>query len=168
MSSLRCADPTACRLEVRKKTTSNGLIQYWRQCAECGLPFGNAIKHALLSEAEKAAALPYDHDAAQHARKDPAYIDPMEMPRGSPVNEFHEWYRSEYLFSQEWSDVRDLVFRRASVAWGSPDPVCEACGLAKATEVHHKSYQGLRETGRDFLFDLVAICDPCHRLWHGR
>jgi hypothetical protein len=121
-----------------------------------------------LSETEKAAAVPYDDEAARLARRDPLLIDPMEVPRGLAIDGFHDWYRDEYLSSAEWEAVRQLVFHRASVAWRSPHPMCEACGSAKATEVHHKSYQGLRETGRDFLFDLVAICSPCHRAWHGR
>lgn len=41
--------------------------------------------------------------------------------------------------------------------------VCEGCGVNAATEVHHKTYKNV---GNEFLFELVAICRPCHQRYH--
>lgn len=38
--------------------------------------------------------------------------------------------------------------------------LCEGCGKARATQVHHKTYRNL---GDEFLFELVALCDACHK-----
>jgi 5-methylcytosine-specific restriction endonuclease McrA len=69
-----------------------------------------------------------------------------------------EWravYR-RYLASADWQSVRQRVLRRAWVT-------CEGCLEARATEVHHKTYA---HVGDEFLFELVAICRPCHERLH--
>lgn len=63
---------------------------------------------------------------------------------------------SRYLGSPEWAAKRQLVFERAG-------GVCEGCGLAKATDVHHVTYEHRYE---EFLFELLALCHPCHLRVH--
>lgn len=63
---------------------------------------------------------------------------------------------SEYLASPAWAARRNLVMERSS-------GVCEGCRKANATEVHHLSY---RNWGAEFLFELVALCGPCHDRIH--
>jgi hypothetical protein len=75
--------------------------------------------------------------AAERARKD---------------REWLEWYDA-YLASSKWRERRQLVMQRAG-------GMCEGCGKAPASEVHHLTYE---RVGDEMLFDLVAICHPCHQ-----
>lgn len=69
-----------------------------------------------------------------------------------------EWWAryAEYLQTDEWRERHDLVMRRCR-------GVCEGCGKAKATQVHHLTYKRVRE---EMLFDLVGVCDDCHDALH--
>lgn len=60
----------------------------------------------------------------------------------------------EYLESQSWLATRAKVLERAGY-------VCEGCRERRATEVHHPHYEDPR--GEEMLFNLVALCDKCHR-----
>jgi HNH endonuclease len=68
------------------------------------------------------------------------------------------WWRNYtiYLSSPEWKAKRTLVMRRAN-------HVCEGCGRANAVEIHHLTYQ---RVGHEMLFDLQAVCRPCHQALH--
>ena len=68
--------------------------------------------------------------------------------------EVKAWWEKydEYLESDEWKGRRARVLRRAG-------HTCEACGVATATQVHHLTYEHLF---REPLFDLRAVCVPCH------
>jgi hypothetical protein len=72
-------------------------------------------------------------------------------------NPWMNWYRSQYLRSEEWHLRRKAVLQRE-------DGLCQGCREARATQVHHRSdaYRQLREAGRELLCDLVALCDKCH------
>ena len=56
----------------------------------------------------------------------------------------------DYLKSPAWKVKRDAVIQR--------DGIQCICG-AKATEVHHKTYNNI---GKEPLSDLVALCKVCH------
>ncbi len=60
-------------------------------------------------------------------------------------------YRA-YLQTPAWMNRRNAVMQRANGR-------CESCGIATATEVHHKTYEHIFN---EPLFDLVAICRSCH------
>ncbi|MGN6556069.1 MAG: HNH endonuclease, partial [Verrucomicrobiota bacterium] len=61
-----------------------------------------------------------------------------------------------YLKSAEWQQKRQLVLARVQ-------GICEGCRSAVATEVHHLTYA---DVGSEFLFQLVAMCRPCHDRFH--
>lgn len=66
------------------------------------------------------------------------------------------WY-AWYLTTPEWDRRRRAVLRRAG-------HTCEGCGaIGLALQVHHLSY---KHVGAEFLWELVAVCDPCHDLVH--
>lgn len=78
------------------------------------------------------------------------------MKRRPPTGEaFQAWY-AEYLETDVWREKRLQVLARAR-------NTCEGCGLVKPTQVHHLTYE---RVGREMLFDLVAVCDDCHREIH--
>jgi len=63
-----------------------------------------------------------------------------------------------YLRSDHWQDTRRRVLQRAN-------GFCEGCWQRRATQVHHLTYA---HRGAEFLWELVAICDPCHARLHGK
>jgi 5-methylcytosine-specific restriction endonuclease McrA len=63
------------------------------------------------------------------------------------------WARyNRYLNSPEWQAKRQKVLERDK-------HVCQACLSARATQVHHITYD---HVFHEPLFDLRAICRPCH------
>lgn len=67
-----------------------------------------------------------------------------------------DYYRNEYLQSEEWKRKRILVLKRDN--WR-----CVFCG-SQATEVHHKRYA--RNIGREPITWLVSVCHSCHEAQH--
>ena len=63
---------------------------------------------------------------------------------------------NDYLLSPEWKRRRKLVIERCS-------GLCEGCMERRAQEVHHFTYKNF---GNEFLFELVALCEPCHSRSH--
>lgn len=57
-----------------------------------------------------------------------------------------------YLASREWALLREQVRDRSSNH-------CEHCCIAQQEAVHHLTYE---RVGREFLTDLMAVCNPCH------
>jgi 5-methylcytosine-specific restriction endonuclease McrA len=67
------------------------------------------------------------------------------------------YYRNEYLKSEEWSRKRYVVLKRDH--WR-----CVYCG-APATQVHHKKY-AKKNIGKEPIEWLVSVCDACHESLH--
>jgi 5-methylcytosine-specific restriction endonuclease McrA len=68
-------------------------------------------------------------------------------------------YRKEYedyRRSEIWRMKRKKVLKRAK-------GICEGCLDAEATQIHHITYDHI---GDELLFELVALCDACHRKCH--
>lgn len=68
-----------------------------------------------------------------------------------------DYYRNEYLKSDEWKRKRYVVLRRDN--WK-----CVYCG-ERATEVHHKRYAKIN-IGREPIEWLISICKHCHNKQH--
>lgn len=68
-----------------------------------------------------------------------------------------DYYRNEYLNSDEWQRKRHVVLKRDG--WK-----CVYCG-AKATQVHHKKY-AKKNIGKEPIKWLVSICNACHYARH--
>ena len=65
----------------------------------------------------------------------------------------------EFLVSPEWKRIRKFILLR-------DDGKCRICNNP-ATQIHHLMYTtkaGIYHTER--LFNLIAICQPCHDHWH--
>lgn len=63
-------------------------------------------------------------------------------------------YREEYLKSEEWKSLRNLVL--------SSSPGCQCC-KKRATEVHHMTYRNIVDIK---ITDLLPVCRACHNLIH--
>jgi 5-methylcytosine-specific restriction endonuclease McrA len=74
-----------------------------------------------------------------------------EAQRTEEDRKWWAWF-SAYLQSTAWAKRRALVLQRAAY-------LCEACGERRASQAHHLTYA---HVGNEPLFDLRAICFPCH------
>lgn len=70
---------------------------------------------------------------------------------------FQTWY-AKYLRSPHWLALRQRALDRAK-------HFCEACGSTDQLQVHHKTYERLRNERLD---DLQVLCRGCHASTHGR
>ncbi len=68
-----------------------------------------------------------------------------------------DYYRNEYLQSNEWKRKRYVVLKRDN--WR-----CVYCG-ARATQVHHKRY-ARKNIGKEPIKCLVSVCKSCHDSKH--
>jgi hypothetical protein len=69
---------------------------------------------------------------------------------------------NDYLNSQEWKDKRAAAKKR-------DNNECQICGQTNDLCVHHLTYTHVeydpekkRVEGREFLFELVTLCNECH------
>ena len=162
MSSRPCACPSRRLVWTTVGTYGdpfpNSRRQLREQCVDCGRLFGESVAHS-------------------RARADTPNVDTAALQRSIAATKAH-WQREleawqekraaeqrarrlryeQYLQSDEWASRRELVLQRANY-------LCEGCGLDRATEVHHLSYDHI---GQEFLWELVAVCRRCHAEWHGQ
>ncbi len=68
----------------------------------------------------------------------------------------HQSYQ-DYLKSEQWQQLRRKVQKRDR-------HLCQDCLERPASEVHHKTSDHVR---REFCFELISLCDSCHRRLHG-
>lgn len=141
--------------EPRTRKVAGGGVQIKQQCLRCGEAQGQPRKKSDYPNAP-----PFDEELVNRAKVKRARVE-FEIAKKfvSLRNERslrgQEWY-DKYLKSEDWFHKKKLVLKRAK-------SVCEGCGEAKATEVHHLTYDNV---GAEFLFELVAICRPCHERYH--
>lgn len=79
----------------------------------------------------------------------------LERARVAQNREWWDWYNA-YLRSPVWRERAAMVRRRAG-------GICEGCGTQPATQVHHLTY---KHVGREFLWELRAVCEECHDRIH--
>jgi len=68
-----------------------------------------------------------------------------------------DYYRNNYLKSEEWQRKRYVVLKRDN--W-----TCVSCGMP-ATEVHHKRYARIN-IGKEPIGWLESLCKECHMKKH--
>lgn len=80
-----------------------------------------------------------------------------QKPTPAPEPDFHwttdnrVWYRTVYLKSDHWRDLRKAKLKA--------NPLCEKCTKARATEPHHLRYRNIFDV---LLSDLISVCRKCH------
>lgn len=155
-SYLKC---TCERTAIRLRIQSNGVQIYSLQCLECGRQIKAVSKNAP-EVLEMPNVMPFDETLKEQweARRR-AHSDTQLRIRENQVQEqTAEWWRQYdvYLQTTAWRLKRQAVLTRAN-NW------CEGCGKHQATQVHHLTYKHVFD---EFLFELVAVCDSCHRRIH--
>jgi 5-methylcytosine-specific restriction endonuclease McrA len=147
--------------------------QLREQCRDCGKLFGTSLAHALATAgtpelnlvAARAAA---ENEQAERERRwqegrrrwDEECAERRQLWEREGAEASEEWWSkyNAYLNTEEWRRRRELVFDRAG-------GLCEGCRKQTASQVHHLTYDHVTD---EFLWELVAICDECHRRVHSK
>lgn len=136
--------------DIRRLVVAGGAVQLVRQCLDCGWRVGGAISRAKVAEELGGRALvDFDHELEVQANAR------RQAQRDAEWDAKRAEYR-QYLQTDEWARLRRAVLIRAR-------GVCEGCGDARPSDVHHLTY---RHIYNEFLFELVALCRDCHERWH--
>lgn len=151
------SDPRTCqheKTELRCRPDKNGHKRYQRQCLTCGQPHGSWVaRQDAARETGLDTIPPFREDIKDSAWERAAAIDEARVD--AALEKMRPAYEA-YLVSPAWRAKREHVLNRAN-------GICEGCGINKATQVHHFSYHNL---GREFLWDLAAVCEDCHSRSH--
>lgn len=75
-------------------------------------------------------------------------------PQTEWTTDHREWYRTVYLESDHWAELRGRKLKA--------NPTCERCPR-RATDVHHVNYRNIFDVE---LTDLLSLCRPCHDAEH--
>lgn len=141
-------------LTIVRRTHKDGSRHYVRQCDRCGRQAHQALPeptaYALSGGKEPPPLDEGRYKAWCSARRDEIAVAEAKTKKLSDA----EYNR--YLASPEWAAKRKLVLARSR-------GMCEGCGVARATDVHHLSYLHRYD---EFLFELLAVCRSCHLKLH--
>jgi hypothetical protein len=155
---LRC---DCTKTEIRYRTRNNGAEAYVIQCLTCGREM-RQIKKTDPEVRFLIERKPFDEtlpDAWQ--RKLRLFGELQTQQRKEKQEEENEaWWRkySMYLKTPQWKEKRRLVLERDK-------GICQGCLRNRATQAHHLTYD---HVFNEFLFELIAVCDACHRRIHPR
>lgn len=156
----REAISTACdhpETELRDQIVSGGGTQRKHQCLICGSAKGGAAKldkSVHVPQWDTSLRSRWEEGKADERRE----IEELWVERTEElVTDGYELYLN-YISSDDWRYKRKRILQRDG-------NICQACLAAKASEVHHHTYDNLYE---EFMFELVAVCRPCHERLHSK
>ncbi|MGJ8560127.1 MAG: HNH endonuclease [Litorimonas sp.] len=134
------------------RTVSDGSKQYVEQCLKCGLQRGSARsqKDIIVEPEPWDESLAPSYDRAKKKQLDEIFAKHLTIQKRK-TGRFSEKY-VKHLSSEKWLKTRVKIFRRAN-------NLCEGCLENPARDIHHLTYENL---GDEFMFELIALCRPCH------
>lgn len=141
------------QLVLVRRTLKNGSLATVQQCVTCGVQVGSPIKRT--SEHDMLPAFDSAIQSAYLKRRNQQW---REINRELDAKAREEWKREyhDYLRTPDWAAIRDFVLQREN-------HLCQGCRRERATQAHHTTYQNV---GQEFIFELVALCRPCHERYH--
>jgi hypothetical protein len=126
------------------------------QCNNCGKLLGGFLPHASAKPDTTELDIGRARTAIENERREwELHYQQREEAWRAEAEQRRERYH-EYLQTDQWWDRHTLVMQRAG-------NLCEGCRRRTATAVHHLTYEHVTN---EFLWELVAICDVCHRRVH--
>lgn len=146
------------KTEIRKRLDSMKRPVLLPQCLICGGLAGPAVKRSAVLHLD---AIPVWDEAMEEKGKIAARRvyetrrEELDQERLRVKAEMREKYAA-YLLTPEWKNRRRRVLERDGYT-------CKACGVERATQVHHKTYDHIFN---EPLWDLESVCDACHRNLH--
>ena len=144
-----------CHMEMEARLTQNstGHDAVRRQCATCGNSRGGFMPKRAFNISK---LRPFDDEALAQfeAERRDEYDKAHAQAKALRKQKSDDWWHqyNTYLQSESWKKKREKVLDRDGGR-------CQACLDADAEQVHHLNYKDL---GNELLFDLVAVCTPCH------
>lgn len=147
---------------LRLRTLSNGAITIQRQCIHCGDSIGGAVSKKGMSAEQISTLAPWDNEMqAETSRKREQYWAEIRAGASARIAEqdakWWAWY-NDYLRSESWHRKRIIILERDKYE-------CQGCLQARASQVHHLTYD---HVGDELLFELTSLCVPCHEKAHTR
>ena len=139
--------------ELRKRWGGKRFT-YYLQCLRCG----NPVKRIAIKDiADVNTLLDFDEELRRnfHSTAISCANDLRAKLEEREKKEWDRWYEN-YLQSPQWLEKKRLVLKRNNF-------ICEGCLKNKAKVIHHLSYE---HVGDELLFELVALCDECHKKAH--
>jgi hypothetical protein len=139
---------------------SGGSLVHKKACTNCKQVFGKPIKKDFDFD-----TFPfYSQDAfkknqnERNQSRDLLYKALENLKKEFNEKKSNEWWNdyNQYLQTYKWQLIRKRVLEREK-------NICQGCGIAKANHVHHTTYENL---GDELLFQLIALCLPCHNKLH--
>ena len=142
---------------IVQRTLRNGVVIFVDQCGECGRQM-RAHKKQEVKEVSGLWDDSISKEWQERWRKEwEAEANKRDQARAEQHKLWWDQY-NRYTNSAEWSAIKYKVIRRAN-------RICEGCGENTAWHVHHCTY---KNAFAPFMFELVALCEPCHSRYHGR
>lgn len=134
-------------------TRVNGVSEVREQCQECG----KKVRTVSSVGIDLAGLPPWDDHAKERLKR----IRSIHKDEQKAL-----WLTDyqAYLQSKQWAMLRALVIDRDAYK-------CQNCFRPVTLEtahVHHLSYEGYKNRGRSFAFEVITLCRGCHEAWHGR
>jgi 5-methylcytosine-specific restriction endonuclease McrA len=135
---------------IVRKPTRAGTFNYTRQCQDCGQQVGQFIGRERVMK-ETGGKEPGDWSEQLEWREHNERMAEMDAEYAARRARY-----GEYLSTPAWRAKRQVVLDREG-------GLCQGCRSAKATQVHHLTYD---HVFNELLFELVALCDACHETAH--
>lgn len=149
---------------IVKRLNSAGNEFFSRYCPYCGVKWGAMIKRADAEREGVAADLTeqeMDSRADAYLKQRQAHFDKIVSEAADRAFEARPENTpdyQDYLRSPQWKRKAAAIMERAGGK-------CEGCLSRAAEEVHHTTYAHIYN---EFAFQLLALCSPCHRRYHGK
>ena len=142
------------RISPRYKKNASGKTCVFGQCLDCGSSRGTMSRASVVGipqwwdhALEKSGGWGSDLQRLFFEKARASYEDQRRAQHREHLRELSTYYQTE-------------TWRKKSRAVVARDGVCRACLVRPATQAHHLTYKHLKD---EPLFDLVGVCEPCHR-----
>lgn len=139
--------------QLRTFTNAGGGTALHQQCMRCGVRIGQALKRTG-SPPPADPSIEARYKLANEQRIEAVLIKHIDAQAAQDATQLRDY--DAYILSPEWAERRRRVINRCG-------NLCEGCGGAPVSDVHHLTY---RHFGEEFLFELVGLCRACHERIH--
>jgi hypothetical protein len=132
------------RLERRQLRNAAGVVLHCLQCMTCGRHTCHRVKRDGSNPPELDREL--SREAEELRRQYWEGRDDLSARRLDYQN---------YRQTAEWAVLRERVKQR--------DKICQGCLAAPIENVHHRTYEHVKN---EFAFELIGLCRKCHARLH--
>lgn len=138
--------PTLCASWITHHT-----VTLRQQCRDCWGEYRRQQYQEQKSLQEEKDRIIQEQRRTEQAKKEPDKPEIKEIP-------LNQLPYSEYLQTEHWKKLRLEPLRRSGFR-------CSLCYTNAKLHVHHRTYERL---GREYLSDLIALCEDCHSKFHDK